>query len=60
MAGTRELSFDDERPTDHITPVLNLVNEGKYTQARTYLLHLAPDKQASIRRTIAVKTNIYL
>lgn len=60
MAGTRELRFDDDKPTDHVTPVLALVNEGKYTKARTYLAHLAPDKQASIRRTIAVKTNIYL
>lgn len=60
MAGTRELSFDDDKPTDHVTPVLALVNEGKYTQARTYLAHLAPDKQDEICRTVAIKTNIYL
>ena len=60
MAGTRELSFGDDKPTDHVTPVLALINEGKYTQARKYLARLSPDKQDEICRTVAIKTNIYL
>lgn len=60
MAGQRELSFDEDRPTDYVARVLALMNSGDYTAARVLVHTLTETQQLNVRRTIAAKTGIYL
>ena len=60
MAGQRELSFDDDRATDHVAQVLTDMNAGRYDRARDYIATLDKETQHEVRRTVAVRTNVYL
>lgn len=60
MAGQRELSFDDDRATDHVAQVLTDMNAGRYDRARDYIATLGKETQREVRRTVAVRTNVYL
>ena len=60
MAGQRELSFDDDRTADHVAQVLTDMNAGRYDRAREYIATLDKETQREVRRTVAVRTNVYL
>lgn len=60
MADTRELSFNDDRATDHVAQVLTDMNAGRYDRAREYIATLDKETQREVRRTVAVRTNVYL
>jgi len=61
MAGQRELSFEEDKPVDYVTPVLNRVNEGDYYAARVLIDKIKDAQtQVAVRRTVSVKTGIYL
>lgn len=60
MAGQRELSFDDDRTTDHVAQVLTDMNAGRYDRARDYIATLDKETQREVRRTVAVRTSVYL
>lgn len=60
MAGQRELSFDEDKPTDHVAQVLTDMNAGRYDRAREYIATLDKETQREVRRTVAVRTNVYL
>lgn len=60
MAGQRELSFNDDRATDHVSQVLTDMNAGRYDRARDYIATLDKATQREVRRTVAVRTNVYL
>ena len=60
MAGQRELSFNDDRATNHVAQVLTDINAGRYDRARDYIATLDKETQREVRRTVAVRTNVYL
>ena len=60
MAGQRELSFNDDRATDHVVQVLTDMNAGRYDRAREYIATLDKETQREVRRTVAVRTSVYL
>jgi hypothetical protein len=60
VGNQRELSFDDDRATDHVAQVLTDMNAGRYDRARDYIATLDKETQREVRRTVAVRTNVYL
>ena len=60
MARQRELSFDEDSATDHVVQVLTDMNAGRYDRAREYITTLDKETQREVRRTVAVRTNVYL
>lgn len=61
MAGQRELSFDEDKPTDYVAQVIAHINSGDYMKARIVIDKIKDSNvQLSVRRTVAAKTSVYL
>lgn len=61
MAGQRELSFDEDKPTYYVAQVIAHINSGDYMKARIVIDKIKDaNVQLSVRRTVAAKTSVYL
>lgn len=57
---TLDTFIDEDKSQDYVAQVLSLVSAGTYSLARQKVKELPEHIQGAVRRTVALKTNIYL